>query len=340
MTRKTNMAKRIAQLIKDFIAEKTYSKTRATISCYISSLRQYAKYLKNVEHTTPANLSYESFAADPISRFLFWLMDVRHNKPQSINRRLSNLKAFVKYAAKNDTSFRTIYSGVKMLEPLRETKKAKGPALSKDAIAAILQATESCARPVRQKYHLLISLTYCTATREDEILSLRRRNVSLTSPKPYITVMGKGRKERSLPIPKDVAKEIKDYLRYIYGNNVHDDDLVFPSTVPNKQLSGQGVNQQLKRLAVIAHTICEQVPLQLHMHMFRHAKATHMLEDGQTIAVISTILGHESYDTTMTYLGISDDTKRKALNTLVPEQYRYEKSRYDIDDINAIFFKL
>lgn len=62
------------------------------------------------------------------------------------------------------------------------------------------------------------------------------------------------------------------------------------------------------------------VPLDVHAHRFRHAKATHWLEDGMNVAQISFLLGHESVDTTMRYLDITTEDKREALATLENEQ--------------------
>ncbi len=69
-----------------------------------------------------------------------------------------------------------------------------------------------------------------------------------------------------------------------------------------------------------AHKRCPEVPLDTHAHQFRHAKATHWLEDGMNIIQISFLLGHASLDTTMRYLDITTDDKRQALATLEGEK--------------------
>lgn len=61
------------------------------------------------------------------------------------------------------------------------------------------------------------------------------------------------------------------------------------------------------------------MPLKLHAHQFRHAKASHWLEDGMNIVQISFLLGHEQLDTTMVYLDITTEDEAKALATLEGE---------------------
>ena len=78
-------------------------------------------------------------------------------------------------------------------------------------------------------------------------------------------------------------------------------------------------DKMLKKHAVRAHEKCSEVPLSLHAHQLRHAKASHWLEDGMNIVQISFLLGHEQLQTTMVYLDITTDDEAKALATLEGE---------------------
>ena len=70
------------------------------------------------------------------------------------------------------------------------------------------------------------------------------------------------------------------------------------------------------------HEKCEDVPLDLHAHQFRLAKASHWLEDGMNIAQISFLLGHSQLETTMIYLDITTEQEAAALATLEDESDR------------------
>lgn len=82
------------------------------------------------------------------------------------------------------------------------------------------------------------------------------------------------------------------------------------------KLTAVAADKMLKKYAKKAHTECTDVPLELHAHQLRHAKASHWLEDGMNIVQISFLLGHEHIQTTMVYLDITTEDEAKALATL------------------------
>jgi len=84
-------------------------------------------------------------------------------------------------------------------------------------------------------------------------------------------------------------------------------------------MSQTAVNKQLKKHAGTAHEKCNEVPIDLHAHQLRHAKASHWLEDGMNIVQISFLLGHEQLQTTMVYIDITLEQELKALVTLEDE---------------------
>lgn len=98
-------------------------------------------------------------------------------------------------------------------------------------------------------------------------------------------------------------------------------------------MSAENVNKMLKKYALIAHETCEDVPLDLHAHQFRHAKASHWLENGMNIAQISYLLGHECIQTTMIYLDITTKQEEKALETLENEVQRNITKKWKNDTV-------
>ena len=81
-------------------------------------------------------------------------------------------------------------------------------------------------------------------------------------------------------------------------------------------MTQSAMDKVLKKHAGIAHEICKEVPLGLHAHQLRHAKASHWLEDGMNIIQISFLLGHEQLQTTMIYLDVTTEDAIRALATL------------------------
>jgi site-specific recombinase XerD len=141
---------------------------------------------------------------------------------------------------------------------------------------------------------------------------------------PYAIIIGKGRKPRTLYLlPKAVA-HLKHYIREYHGDSPNPESYVFYSrnTGPQTMMSQTAVNKRLKLHAVKAHKSCSDVPLNVHAHQLRHAKASHWLEDGINIVQISLLLGHEQLETTMVYLDITLEQKAEAFATLEDEKSR------------------
>ena len=88
------------------------------------------------------------------------------------------------------------------------------------------------------------------------------------------------------------------------------------------KLSQAAVHKMLKKYASAGHEIDPDVPMDLHAHQFRHARASHWLEEGINIVQISRLLGHAQLETTMVYLDISPEQEALALATLEDEKAR------------------
>ena len=100
------------------------------------------------------------------------------------------------------------------------------------------------------------------------------------------------------------------------------------------KLSQEAIRKRLKIYASKAHEACSDVPLDLHSHQWRHAKACHWLEDGINIVEISKLLGHESIETTMVYQDITTEQHMRALATLedeatsaIPKKWKLKKNK-------------
>lgn len=167
-----------------------------------------------------------------------------------------------------------------------------------------------------------MELEYGTSTRIDEVLSLKIRQINLKADKPYITVIGKGSKIRSAYLMSGLVTTLKKYIGTFHGEEPNPNDYLFYSSWHGEKakLSQKAVRKRLKVYAAKAHEICLDVPLDLHSHMWRHAKATHWLEDGINIVEISKLLGHESLETTMKYQDITTKQQLAALATIEEEK--------------------
>lgn len=113
---------------------------------------------------------------------------------------------------------------------------------------------------------------YATAARIDEILSIRVNDLHLDAEKPYVVIIGKGGKVRTLYLLPKAVGHIRLYMKVFHGTNPSDDTYLFFSRNKgvNEKFSQSAIRKMIKKYAVACHAKCEDVPLDLHAHQFRH----------------------------------------------------------------------
>ena len=312
------IAKYINTFLNDYMpSQKT--KSEYTLKSYGEALSLYIGFLETEKGVNGEKLCGDCFSTENIESWLVWLRKKRSNTPETCNTRLASLRAFVKYLGKQDVKYLHLSQSASQIDR-RKTTAPKITGMSKQAVQALLAAPDSTTKAGRRDIALMVTI-YSTAARLNEILSLKIEHLHLDAIKPYITVIGKGDKIRTLYLlPKTVA-HLRAYLADTHGENPKSDSYVFYSR--NKGLSGKmsqkAVNKQLRKHAITAKAKCPEVPLDIHAHQLRHAKSSHWLEDGMNIVQISFLLGHAQLQTTMVYLDITTEQEAQALATLEDE---------------------
>lgn len=254
-----------------------------------------------------------------IEEWLKWLSDNRGCSPETCNVRLASLRVFLKYLGGKEISMLHISEVASSIQRLKQTrKKVKG--MSKDAVRALMAAPDTSTKAGRRDLALIVTM-YATAMRIDEVLSMKVGQLHFDTRNPNVNIIGKGKKIRTLYLlPKAVA-HLRSYFKEFQGSNPDPDAYVFYSrnAGPYGKMSQMAVSKRLRLHAEAAHKSCAEVPLDIHAHQLRHAKATHWLEEGMNIVQVSLLLGHEQLQTTMVYLDVTIDQKAKALVTLEDE---------------------
>lgn len=317
-----NEALVIARHISDFLniyapSQKTGS--MHTLKSYQTALALYIGFLESVKGTNQINLSGKCFERPFIEEWLYWLAANRGCSPETCNNRLASLRVFLKYLGSRGIQFLYLSNGASTIDR-RKCQKKKVEGLSRDAVKALMACPDTKTVSGRRNLTFMI-LLYSTAARLDEMLSLKAGQLHLEQAKPSATIIGKGNKVRTLYLlPKAVA-HLRKYMKEFHGMDPNPESYVFYSrnTGSTGKLTQPAIAKMLRKYAMTAHEICPDVPLTLHAHQFRHAKASHWLEDGMNIVQISFLLGHEQLQTTMVYLDITIEQEAKALATLESE---------------------
>jgi len=325
----------IARHIFDFLniyapIHKTGSKH--TLRSYQTALTLYIGFLETKKGITSSVFSSQCFERPIIEEWLRWLALHRQCSPETCNVRLSSLRTFLEYLGSRDIRYLSIASNASRI-PLRKTQKKKVQGLSRNAVKALMAAPNTKRKSDRRDLVFLIIL-YATAARIDEILSMKVGQLHLDPNRPAATVIGKGDKIRTLYLPVKAFAHLKKYLDEVHGKAPDPEAYVFFSrnVGPKGMLSQAAISKLLKKHALTAHKSCPEVPLNLHAHQLRHAKASHWLEDGINLVQISFLLGHEKLQTTMIYLEITKEQEINALATLEDDNDAEVKPKWKRND--------
>lgn len=321
-----NSTKEIREIVSAYtswlrIANST--KSPETVKTYEISINLYMKYIEEVKKINHLAFCPEkAFSTNTINDWLEYLDLKRGCSPQTCNVRLSALRAFLGYLGNNNIRYKSILYDAKNIEK-RKTKRTKVRSMSLDAVKAIIN-TPDPGTPTGYRDSVLMSFLYVTACRIDEALSIKIGELKLTTRNPQVVIIGKGNKMRPLYITSRLADNLGKYIRKFFGDKPDNNEFLFFSKIKGKKekISQEAIGKRLKQYALLASRECSDVPLNLHSHMFRHAAATHMLDNGMNIVQLSKILGHESVETTMQYLDISEEAIKKAMLSIIDDDIR------------------
>lgn len=336
MKKATNEAIAVSRSISSFLNEYApihITGSDNTLKSYETALKLYIEFLENTKKVTAASLNWNCFQNAWIEEWLAWLKDVRKCKAASCNVRLGSLRAFLKYVGNQNVSLLNIYQEATAIKK-RKTPKRKVEGLTKEAVKTLLEMPDQ-STPIGRRDLTFMILIYATATRISEILSLKVGQVHLDGKKPYISVIGKRDKIRTAYLLPKAVSHIRQYLKEQHGDTPNPDAYLFFSRVGGKHcmITPPAIDKRLKMYASGAHDICPDVPLSLHPHQFRHAKASHWLEDGINIVQISFLLDHANLQTTMVYIDISREQELNALATLESEKDKKVSPKWKGDHI-------
>lgn len=163
----------------------------------------------------------------------------------------------------------------------------------------------------------LLSVLYDTGARVQELCDLRIRDVRLENP-AVITLTGKGRKTRCVPILGGTVELLRLYMREnnLFSNDKLDSPLFFNQR--HSKLTRGGVSHILKKYAGLASAKYSDIPQNLTPHILSHSKAMHLYQAGVNLIYIRDILGHADLATTDIYARADTESKRRELERVYP----------------------
>lgn len=281
-----------------------------TVASYRDSFRLLLDYQEARTHRIAAQQCLEDWDAPHILSFLDHLEKERQCCPRTRNARLAAIHCFMRYVSHEKPEFLALAGRVLAIPSKRHSRALVGY-LTSEQVQAVLAAPDPNTQSGRRD-RILLQLLYNTGARVSEIVALNREDL-LPETCQTITLHGKGRKERTLPLWPKTARQLRDWL----------EELPPGPTTPlftnrfGARLSRFGIQKRLQEAAEKAAQVCASLrKRRVSPHVFRHTTAMHLLQSGVDLAAIALWMGHESPLTTHQYLEADLEMKKKILSHL------------------------
>jgi integrase/recombinase XerD len=279
-----------------------------TISAYKNDLTQFDGYITTLRGNGKPR-EWEQLERDLIVDYVLSLK--RKNYAEAtVARKVAAIKSFFQYMQAEGTIRR---NPAESLESPRVGRQLPKP-LSVTEVDELLEQPMKRNSPESRRDRAMLELLYATGLRVTELVSLNIEDVNMSPPHPYVRCMGKGQKERTIPIHEQAAGSVIEYL-----NDGR------PALVKNKNESALFVNRRGERLTrqgfwLILKQYAKEAGITKPVtpHTLRHSFATHMLRGGAPLRNVQELLGHANISTTQVYTQIANEHVRQVYDKAHP----------------------
>lgn len=276
---------------------------------YLHDIDKLTDYLRDRGETkAPGDISLQN-----LQQFVQWVAQLGM-MPTSQARIISGIRAFYKYCLLEDI----VTEDPSLLLQAPKPKRSLPDVLGYDEIEAIL-AQIDVSTPEGARNKAIVETMYSCGLRVSELVNLRISQLYVDI--GFVKVLGKGSKERLVPIGRDAVKFLSIYLNEI---RVHiavkpgNEDVVF--------LNRRGHQMTRVMIFLIIKDLVKKAGIKktVSPHTFRHSFATHLIEGGANLRAVQEMLGHESITTTEIYTHLDREFLRQTLEQYHPS---FQKKR-------------
>jgi integrase/recombinase XerD len=270
-----------------------------SIEAYIRDVEKLVQFIEMRE----LNLQPEKVEQNHVEDFLKWISELGLNA-RSQARILSGIKAFYKYLLMEDIITNT---PTELLEAPKLGRKLP-EVLSIEEINTVINAID-LSKPEGERNKAILETLYSCGLRVSELINLKLSGLLLDE--GFIRVIGKGDKERIVPIGSVAIKHINIYVNSVrnHMSNIgkESEDILYLNRRGNRltRVMIFTIIKELVKKTKITKTVSP--------HTFRHSFATHLVEGGADLRAIQEMLGHESITTTEIYTHLDREYLRQAI---------------------------
>lgn len=262
-----------------------------TVKAYTADIEGFYEFLRH------RGVTLRDASSSDISDYIISVSDYLSKRSQA--RLLSSLNSFFDYLVSEGERKDNPSSAVDS----PKLGKYLPVVLSVEEVRAILNAAPN------ERDRAILEVLYGCGLRVSEVCTLKISEVYLKD--MFVKVMGKGSKERLVPMAPSTASAIMNYLSVRPESDAGCEDVLFLNRF-GRALSRVAVFKMVKSVALVAG-----VDKNLSPHTFRHSFATHLIENGADLRVVQEMLGHESILTTEIYTHVDSATWQREIKEII-----------------------
>jgi integrase/recombinase XerD len=269
-----------------------------SVEAYLRDLEQFTNYLTQQNQ----KLTIEEVTLQHIEGFVKTIHDIGFTATSQA-RIVSGIRSFFKYCIIEDI---ITTNPAALLETPKTTRKLPDT-LSFEEIEKIIAAVD-LSEPAGQRNKAILETLYSCGLRVSELVQLKLSQ--LHTDVGFVKVIGKGNKERLVPIGRDAIKHIEIYCNQIRNKiNIKkgQEDIIFLNKF------GAGLSRIMIFMIIKDLALKAGITKSISPHTFRHSFATHLVEGGADLRAVQEMLGHESITTTEIYTHLDRDFLRTTL---------------------------
>ena len=275
-----------------------------TIKGYLSDLESFVNYLESVKVGAISDIE--------LSHIRGWLaaLSERGIARSTIGRRIVAIRAFTYWASSNGWIASDIGQDLAMPKPHRALPEVLDIADAEIVLQSMEQRFGEEPTTANARNLAMVEVLYSSGLRISELCNLDLS--ALDYARSTLRVIGKGDKERVVPLGEPALDALKNYIHTFRNElvNEHSGDAIF--------LGARGKRIDTRTARDVVYQATSAVGLHMGPHGLRHSAATHLLEGGADLRVVQEILGHSSLQTTQIYTHVSPERLQRAYKDAHP----------------------
>ncbi|OGN88036.1 MAG: tyrosine recombinase XerD [Chloroflexi bacterium RBG_13_46_14] len=292
------MKEEIKKFLTYLSVEKGFSEN--TLAAYQNDLSQLAAFIKEEASKSGKNPSWTEFNRQAMLAYQLTLKE-RNYAATTLARKIAAAKSFFKFMMSEGKITENPTQNIASPNVGRLLPKP----ISLKQVRQLLDQPAKQSTPEAKRDRAMLELLYASGMRVSELISLNLEDIDIEG--GFVRCFGKGNKERMIPIYRQAAVIVDEYIREARPQIVRrDDEKALFLNRRGERLTRQGFWQILKGYAKAAGLDEEVTP-----HTLRHSFATHMLSGGADLRSVQELLGHANISTTQVYTHLTSEHVRR-----------------------------